>query len=273
MNAVVNRIVSLVAFSVVTGKAFSQLNPLSIGTIAAGDSIVVYYDVTINTGCGCSQISNQGTVSATNVATFSTDDPKTGALNDPTITVLNLFPLPVTLLEFRGNQSDRKIELSWKANEGNVHHYEIERNTTGATFAKIGSVQAIGSGQRSYNFTDANPISVAYYRLKIVDVDGKINYSSVLKFAGNATDQSFAVYPNPVLNSQITIQLSNFSAGRYAVVFYNSIGQQVIANVISHAGGSAITLFRLPKTMGKGLYTVTVKGREQTYTQKLLIGE
>src|SRR3954471_9981319 len=84
----------LVLFS---SAAFAQLNPLTIGTLHPGDSIVVYYDITINTGCSCTQISNQGTVTGSNFSTFVTNDPDTGPANDPTITLLNLFPLPVSL--------------------------------------------------------------------------------------------------------------------------------------------------------------------------------
>lgn len=252
---------------------FSQsLNPLNIGTVQPGDSIVIVYDVVINNPCGCTQISNQGNVSGSNFSSLVTDDPKTGTANDPTITFLNLFPLPVTLLEFRGNQRDSKIELSWKASEINVHHYEVERSITGASFVKIATISAVGNGERFYNFTDPAPNgNINYYRLKIVEIDGKATYSSILKFANNGTDKAVMVYPNPIVNSQVAIQLTNFSAGLYKVVFYNAIGQQVLIKAINHAGGSATVSLSLEKKLGTGLFTVVIKGQEHFYTQKILI--
>jgi len=76
----------------ISNTVFSQLNPLTVGTVSPGDSIVIYYDVTINTGCGCTQVSNQGTVSGSNFITLVTDDPDTGPASDPTISPL-LTPL------------------------------------------------------------------------------------------------------------------------------------------------------------------------------------
>ena len=76
--------------------------PFTIGTIHPNDSIVIIYDVQINNPLvpiSTTQISNQGTVSGSNFSNQLTDDPDTGPANDPTITFLNMFPLPVMLLE------------------------------------------------------------------------------------------------------------------------------------------------------------------------------
>lgn len=261
----------ILAFFIFTNASFAQLNPLNIGVIPAGDSLIIAYDVTINTGAG-SQVSNQGNISGSNFSNLVTNDPKTGAANDPTITLLNLFPLPVTLLEFRGNQRSANIELSWKASEVNVRHYEVERSNTRSAFVKIGDVQAIGNGERSYSFTDLSVIgNISYHRLKIVDVDGKISYSSILKFSKNATEREVSVYPNPVVSSQVTIRFSNFLAGQYAVAFYNSVGQQTFAKTINHIGGSVVANLNLPRSMGTGLFTVVIKGEDKQYSQKLFI--
>ena len=75
----------LIALVTIGTNAFSQTIP-AIGTIPAGDSIIVVYDVTINSGV--SSISSQGSISGSNFITLLTNDPKTVAAGDPTVTLV-----------------------------------------------------------------------------------------------------------------------------------------------------------------------------------------
>jgi hypothetical protein len=62
----------------------------SIGTLSTGSSVTIIFQVTINNAQPLPHlnISNQGTVSGTNFSNVLTDDPNTGAANDPTLTPL-----------------------------------------------------------------------------------------------------------------------------------------------------------------------------------------
>ncbi len=86
--------------------AFSQLNPLLIGQMKPGDSVVIVYDVTINNPLpgGTTTITNQGAVTGTNFIGFNTDDPKTGAAQDATVTQIVVCQQPV-FVTFPSNQS------------------------------------------------------------------------------------------------------------------------------------------------------------------------
>ncbi|WP_218029243.1 hypothetical protein, partial [Segetibacter aerophilus] len=75
----------IIALLAISTNAFSQTIP-AIGTIPPGDSIIVVYDVTISTGV--SSISNQGSIAGSNFTTFSTNDPKTVAPGDATVTAV-----------------------------------------------------------------------------------------------------------------------------------------------------------------------------------------
>ncbi len=77
------RKITVVAILLFSNISFSQTSPLPIGTIPPGDSIIVVYGATVNSG---PSISNQGSISGANFSTFNTNDPKTPAPNDPTIT-------------------------------------------------------------------------------------------------------------------------------------------------------------------------------------------
>lgn len=81
-------------FNSIVCELLSQLTPLPVGHIGKKDSLVILYNVQINTGlpAGVSSISNQGTVGGSNFSSKLTDDPKTAATDDATVTVLDVPP-------------------------------------------------------------------------------------------------------------------------------------------------------------------------------------
>ena len=264
----------LVAFLYcVSNNLFAQATPLSIGNLNPGDSVVIYYDVTINSGAG-SQVSNQGTVSGSNFATFVTDDPKTGAPNDPTITYLNVFPLPVTLYELRAAPKNAGIQVAWNVSfENNMLKYEVEKSNDGRTFAKIGEVAAYNRASNStYTFFDPNPNSgINYYRLRVIDQSADGKYSMIVRVDMDGKNGNIRIYPNPVVQQTITLQLSNIDKGNYNMVIYNSLGQVAFKQAIVHDGGSTSKNILLPGTLAKGAYTVQVKTENQVYNKGIII--
>lgn len=72
---------------------------LSIGTLPAGESVTITFNVTVGnpfTGA-LAQVSNQGTVSGSNFADVLTDDPSVGGAADPTVTPIDLPSVSVAV--------------------------------------------------------------------------------------------------------------------------------------------------------------------------------
>lgn len=254
--------------------SFGQLNPFTVGTLHPGDSIVIYYDVTINSSCGCASISNQGTVTGSNFVTLNTDDPDTGPVGDATITLLNLFPLPVRLLELKAQPRSNAIDLSWTvSHEENLSRYEIEKSNRGRDFTSIGTVAARNSlAGFTYGFTDLSPFAGNnFYRLKMIDADGHYSYSSVIRVNLNAGDADVKVFPNPVKQNLVNLQFSNLVRGAYEVSLYNSGGQIVFRKTIQHDGGSVSKVLTLPGNTSAGLYTIKIQSVNEVFTQILMI--
>ncbi|MBL0189814.1 MAG: hypothetical protein IPQ18_00230 [Saprospiraceae bacterium] len=63
----------------------------------------------------------------------------------------------------------------------NSKYFEIERSSDGSRFEKIGTMNAAGTSltESNYMFHDLNPTKRAFYRLKMIDIDGKSKYSSL----------------------------------------------------------------------------------------------
>lgn len=76
---------------------------VTIGTLPAGKSVTITFQVTVDNPPNLSQlnpplVSNQGTVSGANFASVLTDDPAVGGASDPTITPVNLFDTTTSLV-------------------------------------------------------------------------------------------------------------------------------------------------------------------------------
>ncbi len=115
--------------------------------------------------------------------------------NTETTLVINEV-LPLRLLSFTAKKENKTNLLNWTTtNEINVDHFDIERSRNGREFSRIGSVKA---GQSNYYYTDNSPLTTAnYYRLKMMDKDGKYEYSPIRLLTINNSQLPITIYPNP----------------------------------------------------------------------------
>jgi hypothetical protein len=124
--------------------------------------------------------------------------------------------LPLTLLNFTGTKNNSSVLLTWKtANEINTSHFAVQRSLDAVDFTDIKIVPATsGSVTKTYSFTDnvaAIKAPKIYYRLKMVDKDGKFSYSAVVQVDYTKINiDKITITPNPLSNSTtISFSLSN----------------------------------------------------------------
>jgi Secretion system C-terminal sorting domain len=112
------------------------------------------------------------------------------------------LPLPLQLISFKGALQNTNPLLTWvTGNEVNVSHFEIERSSDGIHFTTVGSVVSqAGNFNKTYRFADVTALAgINFYRLKMVDRDGKFTRSFVVKIVGEKK-HPFSIVPNPVKN-------------------------------------------------------------------------
>lgn len=113
--------------------------------------------------------------------------------------------LPIKVNYFNAAKGDGYNTLNWRAECTSAQAtFVIERSSNGTDFAAINTITA--SQQRClqpFDYTDngAGSLGTLYYRLKVIDENGKVNYSSVVKISAQQKDmQLVGVSPNPVVN-------------------------------------------------------------------------
>lgn len=127
-------------------------------------------------------------------------------LDDIRITgCVNNITLPVSLLSFTANYKNGITTLDWEVeNEVNFSHYEVERKTGAASSYNDIATEAVkaSTGKSTYHYIDnINSLSddAVFYRLKMVDVDGKYKYSNVIMVRKDQKPiKGITINPNPL---------------------------------------------------------------------------
>ncbi|WP_170061218.1 T9SS type A sorting domain-containing protein [Spirosoma aerolatum] len=123
---------------------------------------------------------------------------------DNTLTVNASAPLPVELVSFSGQPTDKAIELKWATSwEDRNEGFDILRGVMPDGLEKIGFVEGHTTSQAvsaySYIDRDVKAGLVYYYRLRQRDIGGGSELSKIIAiradFEGEALGAS--VYPNP----------------------------------------------------------------------------
>jgi hypothetical protein len=141
--------------------------------------------------------------------------------------------LPVGITSFKGERKLNEIRLAWAtATEADNKGFELQRSADGRSFSSIAFIASKGlrgssNTQLQYDYTDVRPLKGSnYYRLKQVDHDGNISYSSVVsvKSAGTAGIIFTDVYPNPV-KDRVIIKLASARINKVDIVITDLAGR------------------------------------------------
>ncbi len=118
--------------------------------------------------------------------------------------------LPLSLINFSVAKQNNNNVIAWQvAPNANVKYVEVETSTTGRNFTTLSNV-TIAAGINNYNYTDNNVNSeLVFYRLKIVDNAGNVNYSYIIRTT-NSKNAAVTIYPN-IIKSTATLQVLDAS--------------------------------------------------------------
>jgi hypothetical protein len=154
--------------------------------------------------------------------------------------------LPITLINFTGNLANNIASLQWNtAEELNFKYFAVEKSIDGAVFRALGKVAAKGSGS-TYTYTTLQQEPLAYYRLKMVDIDGSTTNSQIIRLSQKAGND-ILVYPNPATNN-INMQVHNAGSMR----LYTASGQLVMT-LQMQAGINKVDISKLQTGVYYGL--------------------
>ena len=170
--------------------------------------------------------------------------------------------LPIDLVSFKvkasTDVSEKANELTWVTSReiNNRGFYVERRKLLTSEWDVLGFLQSV-SIPSTYSFTDKTPLSMSYYRLRQLSLDGNESYSKVISVITKLSKDKLKVYPNPIgpegyLNIETTGDIES-------ITLTNTLGQ-----VLLTTKEPKISIVQLPK----GMYNVTLKTSTATLTDK-----
>lgn len=183
--------------------------------------------------------------------------------------------LPVTITNIKAWQDGAAIKVGWTSQqEINIDHYEVEKALDAQHFKYLGDVVAKNNELTSnYLFTDYSPATGNnYYRIKVVDKNGALGYTSIVVVnVGNGIAKIY-VYPNPALQHIFNLQMNNVNAGNYKLIVYDAAGRVVISKDVEHFGGSSTQQIVFPAGTASGAYRVVLlSNKKAIYSTPLIV--
>lgn len=185
--------------------------------------------------------------------------------------------LPVTLVAIKAayNATNNTTQVQWStAQEINSKMFIIERSTDGGrTFINIGSVNAKGTSvsPNQYQFTDLAPEKgTSLYRLKMVDLDGKYEYSTIVSVSINDKPAAnyYSFYPNPA--SRFTYISSTTNESKLATIqLLDATGRIVKQQVNSMDRNHPVRFNTTGATTG--MYFIRITSEGSATTGKIII--
>jgi uncharacterized protein YfaS (alpha-2-macroglobulin family) len=79
------------------------------------------------------------------------------------------------------------------------------------------------------------------------------------------------IAPNPVVNRQVQVQISNLQAGTYQAAIFNLMGQKVSTATIRYNGQAASFTIALPETAPAGLYELQLTNGQVKADRKIVV--
>ena len=152
------------------------------------------------------------------------------------------------------------VLVTWKVEaENNLKHYEVEKSAEGRHFVSLGTVAAEKSQAGNYHLLDQHPATgYHYYRIRSVDLDGKMTLSPIVKIKVEKQAGNISVYPNPIMNGVVNLQMSQQPEGIYRLRLINPVGQVLLTKNLSHAGGNHTEKINWDYKMARGMYQLEV---------------
>jgi hypothetical protein len=180
--------------------------------------------------------------------------------------------LPVDLVQFLAlKNGDGSVKLIWATSqEVNAGYFDIERSGDQSAWTKIGSVKAAGNTSTStnYSYFDKLPVDgTGYYKLKMVDLDGKFKYSKTIAVTVVNDSRPLVVYNNP-FSDMIRIKVNVSRAQNLVMTVSDMLGKTYI-NQNYHAQ-TGDNLVNLPSSISNhGVYILRIYGESYDQTVKL----
>jgi hypothetical protein len=153
-----------------------------------------------------------------------------------------IVPLPVEVNYLTGRRQGSNHLLNWKVTcvSSPRATMTLEHSSDARNYTAINTITADAARcQQPFDYTDVNPLKgMNYYRLKIVDADGKITYSTTVALLNAVKGFDIvSIAPNPVVNGNFKLNIASARSSKMELVIFDMQGRLVNRQSISVIAG------------------------------------
>lgn len=173
-----------------------------------------------------------------------------------------LFGPSVSFTNINASLLENDVSVQWQVgNEYNIKTYDIERSSDGVVFTKLDSTMASGNGEKavSYTWLDRKPLpGNYYYRIRSLSNNNVVAFSEKMKVKINHSGTDLYVFPNPVSENNIQIQMNGMPSGVYLAKLFNGFGQLMGSSRIRHLQKTATENIQFANRLVPGIYQLEI---------------
>jgi Secretion system C-terminal sorting domain len=257
-------------FNVVVGAGMNGNKLFYNGVeITGGFSIVNYNPALLSV-----QFTGAGSTSLSFI--YQSFDGANAGSNFATYTINWLSALTARLFTATAALNGTTATISWKTdNEVNTSRFYTERSTDNKNFTAVNNIPAAGNSTTIKNYSCTDDItllnsSVVYYRIKLVDLDGRITYSNTVVVRMPGID-AVKIWPSPFENS-INATLYSKINTQAQLTITDAAGKRVVAESYTITKGNNQLNINSLGQLAKGIYTLQLidKTGSIQFAQKII---
>ena len=184
--------------------------------------------------------------------------------------------LPFKFLSATAYKTNTDIAVEWKvSNETDIVEYDVEKSTDGIAFTKVNTHLVNGNNNDTNNYIWLDENAQAgnnIYHIKMLGKDGSAKYTENIIVAIAPTNTGIAIYPNPIKEGKIHLQMGNQSAGNYQLSVTNNNGQVIYSGIIQNNSNNSNFLIDIKPIPVSGLYNLQIiNPQNKISTQKIIV--
>jgi hypothetical protein len=187
--------------------------------------------------------------------------------------------LPVTWKDVKATVKEEGNLIQWTtSSEKNTSHFEVEYSYDAKTFYKASNdiKAAVNSTtDKLYTFMHLEEYGeLVYYRIKQVDLDGKVDYSKavVAKRTSKLPEFHVSMYPVPLNVQDLTVRIQTVQKTDITITINDLLGRSVYTERVSPQGYATDHKLSLGH-LQNGTYHVTIDNGLHKSVQVLVVGK
>lgn len=181
--------------------------------------------------------------------------------------------VPLQILSFNANKNyNETVTLHWVVTqEKDIAKYIIEKSTNGVNFETLQTQNSLNNAyQSNYSVVDATPNKpVSYYRLRIIDVSGKITYSNTVAVNFENKNQNFVTLTTNPVHQLATIKINSINAADATINITDLSGRKLLQQSIKLSKGEQTIQLNVERLV-QGQYILITNFNNQIFNHKMI---